>query len=27
MQKNNISKIATFDSDFKKVNGIEIISW
>jgi hypothetical protein len=26
MQKNNISKIATFDSDFKKVNGIEIIS-
>lgn len=25
MQKNNIFKIATFDSHFKKVNGIEVI--
>lgn len=25
MQKNKISKIATFDSDFKKVKGLEII--
>lgn len=25
MQKHNINKIATFDSDFKKINGLKII--